>query len=423
MMTALLEKWPAVILAALFVAGSSTFAGGANGQRRSLNVSTRDDLVRLVDSAIAGTTILLKDGTYNVRRALVFRKPDVCIRSASGNRDKVILDGRKRAGRLRRKNCVNEVIAIRSSDITVADISICHARDHGIHIWPQQQGHIRNVVMHNIHVYDCGQQLIKVNSNGGKPLYWVDEGVLEESLIEFIDNSIMQAKGRYFYTGGLDIHGGRNWRVCRNTFRNIQRDDKLMEHAVHMWSRCRGTIVEQNRFIDCFRAVGFGMRREVTGFVRDYSDGKGNKPYFGHVGGVVRNNSIFNRMGIHLESGIELTNVIDVKVYHNTVVSHDKPFSSIEYRGPNTRVTIVNNIVSQRIRKRNDAKATLTNNIENVTADFFKDYKMGDLHLSSNASQAVDKGAPLADTGVKVDIDGDKRDARPDIGADERRRR
>lgn len=419
MMPDLLQKRVAAILVAFFLSFMSPVAEGADPHRRILKVSTRDDLADKVGSARPGTTILLKDGTYRLSRPLVFRKPDVWMRSESGNRDKVILDGKRGTGRLRRENCVNEIIAVKASDVTIADISICHARDHGIHISPQQKGNIRNVVMHNIHIYDCGQQLIKVNSNGGKPLYWADDGILENSLIEFIDNSIMHDMGRHFYTGGLDVHGGKNWQIRRNTFRNIQREGKMMEHAVHMWSRCRGTIVEQNRFIDCYRAVGFGMKRKASGLVRDYPDGKGHKPYFDHVEGVVRNNFIFNRKGVHLESGIELMNVIGVKVHHNTVVSYEKPFSSIEYRWPNTRVEMMNNIVSQKIMGRDGARATLKKNIENAAASLFKDYKTGDLHLSSRASQAVDKGTPLKDTGVKTDIDGDKRDTRPDIGADE----
>jgi len=415
------QKWIVTIRALFLLACMSTVVEGADSHTHILKVSTQDDLPRVIDSARSGTIILVKDGTYKLSRPLVFRKQGVQIRSESGNRDKVILDGNMKSGKLRRENCVPEIIAVRASNVSVADISICHARDHGIHISPQEKGNITNVIMRNIHIYDCGQQLIKVNSNGGKPLYWADESILEDSLIEFIDNSIMQDKGRYFYTGGLDVHGGRNWRIRRNTFRNIQREAKLMEHAVHMWSKCRGTVVEQNWFIDCYRAVGLGMKTKAKGLIRDYHDGKGSTPYFDHVEGVVRNNVVFNRKGIHLESGIELMNVIDVKVHHNTIVSHNKPFSSIEYRWPNTRVEISNNIVSHTIKRRNGAKATLIKNIENAAPSLFNDYKTGDLHLSSGASQAVGKGALLKDTGVKLDIDGDKRDARPDIGADERR--
>lgn len=404
----------------LFVLELSPVVGAVDQQRAVRNVSTRDDIAYLVETVKPGTTIFLEDGTYKLSRPVVLLHPDVWVRSKSGNRDKVILDGKMGGGILRREDCINEIISIRASNITVADVSICHASDHGIHVSPQHTGNISNMVMRNIHVYDCGEQLIKVNSNGGNPLYWADDGILEDSLIEFTDNSIMHDMGNHFYTGGLDVHGGRNWQIRRNIFRNIQREGRMMEHAVHMWSKCRGTIVEQNRFIDCLRAVGFGMKREASGLVRDYPDGKGTNPYFDHIEGVVRNNFIFNRKGVHLETGIELMNVIDVKVYHNTVVSHDKPFSSIEYRWPNTRVEIMNNIVSQNIMRRDGAEAKLEMNIENADADLFEDYATGDLHLSFSAARAVDKGAAQKFTGVVSDIDGNRRDAHPDIGADER---
>jgi hypothetical protein len=388
-----------------------------------ITVSPKQDLARIVSAAKPGATILLKDGTYKLGRPLVFHTPNVHMRSASGNRDKVILDGKKGTGKLRRDNCINEIVAIRASNVRIADLSIRHARDHGIHVSPQKKSNIKNVVMHNVHVYDCGQQLIKVNSNGGKPLYWTDDCVLEDSLIEFTDTSIMHDMGKHFYTGGIDVHGGKGWLIRRNTFRNIQREGKLMEHAVHMWSKCRGTVVEGNRFIDCYRAVGFGMKTKASGLIRNYPDGKGNTPYFDHIEGVIRNNIVFNRKGIHLESGIELMNVIDVKVYHNTIVSHDKPFSSIEFRWPDTRVEIVNNIVSHTIKPRNGAKAVLKNNIENAPASLFIDYKKGDLHLSSRAAKAINKGMRLKDPATVLDIDGNKRDTRPDIGADEWQRK
>ena len=155
-------------------------------------------------------------------------------------------------------------------------------------------------------------------------------------------------------------------------------------------------------------------------WVRAYPDGKGQRPYLDHLEGAIRNNVVFNRKGIHLESGIELWNVTDVKVCHNTVVSHDPPFSSIEYRYPNTRVEIANNIVSHRILAREGGKAMLKQNIQKAAVGLFKDLAAGDLHLTPEAFEAIDRGVPGKDTDVSVDIDGHLRDAHPDIGADER---
>ena len=51
------------------------------------------NLRSIVAAANTGDTIRLADGTYVLPQALVFRTPGVTIRSASGNRDSVILDG------------------------------------------------------------------------------------------------------------------------------------------------------------------------------------------------------------------------------------------------------------------------------------------------------------------------------------------
>ncbi len=363
-----------------------------------VNVSPEDDLADKVGSARPGTTLLLKNGTYRITSTLVFKEFDVWIRSESGVRGKVILDGLKPgapAKPLKRENCVGEIVAVRAPNVVVADLTVRYAANHAIHVFPIGSVNIGNVLIHNVHVYDCGQQLIKVNGYGKGQQAWADRGTVEDCLIEFKDNSIMQDQGKSFYTGGIDVHGGRRWWIRRNTFRNIQREAKMMEHAVHMWSRCRGTVVEGNTFIDCYRAIGFGMKVKGWGRNRTYTDKKGEEPYVDHLEGTIRNNFIFNRKGIRLESGIELMNVIDVDVYHNTVVSHDKSFSSIEYRWPNTRVKVFNNIVSHTIMERDGAKAELKANIENADPKLFASYSKGDLHLSANAKDAIDKGITL----------------------------
>ena len=52
--------------------------------------------------------------------------------------------------------------------------------------------------------------------------------------------------------------------------------------------------------------------------------------------------------------------------------------------------------------------------------DFSHEPQDDERSFSPKASQAIDQGVALQDAAAEVDIDGDKRDARPDIGADER---
>lgn len=383
----------------------------------TVEVSTASELAAAVRNAAPGTTVLAAAGTYKLDATLQFTRADVTLRSKTGKREDVILDGNQGGVPLDPAEFMNEIIAVSASGVVIADVTIRYARHHDIHAYAPASGGIARLLLRNLHVYDAGEQLIKVNSNGLTPPAWVDSSVLECSRIEFRDNSVMEAQGEGFYTGGLDLHGGRGWTVRGNLFRNIQREGKLMEHAVHMWSKSRGAVIEGNRFKDVVRAIGLGMKTAATTLERRYPDGKGDAPYFDFLEGVVRNNVIWNRAGVHLESGIELMNVLDVAVYHNTIVSADKPFTSIEYRWPNTRVELKNNLVSHNIMARDGAQATAGTNVVNAAPSLFRDGAAGDLHLSDEAASAIDKGEPLAAGLAPLDCDGKGRDGKPDIGA------
>lgn len=412
-----LSVFPVLLLAAQLSAEYACPApSGTAGS--VIEVSPTDNLGQLLYDAAPNTTFLLNDGIYKVVSNIQIRAEGTTARSKSGNRAAVVLDGNNGGQPLARDDFTPEILQIRASDVTLADLTIRYARDHGIHAMGGSEKNLTNIVLHNLHVYDCGQQLIKVNSNGNAAnSHWVDSSVLQCSLVEFIDNSVMQDMGTYFYTGGLDVHGGEGWIIRGNTFRNIQRNGKAMEHAVHMWNKCRGTLVENNRFENCFRAIGFGMKLEPGRLERHYPDSAGDSPYYDHIGGIIRNNVVYNQAGIHLETGVELMNVTGVEVYHNTVGSHDTPFNSMEYRWPNTTVTMKNNLLTHRLMRRDRAQATLEGNVTNADRSLFVDFSAGDLHLRSSALQAIDQGVPLPDPGV--DIDGQPRNSAPDIGADE----
>jgi hypothetical protein len=167
-------------------------------------------------------------------------------------------------------------------------------------------------------------------------------------------------------------------------------------------------------FIPGFLKARTGAHEVITTIMR-----RGDTPYLDYLEGVVRNNMVFNRAGIHLESGIEIMNVQDAGVYHNTVYSADPAFSSIEYRWPETRVVLKNNLVRQTLMRRDNAQATLEGNLENAPAALFANAGTGDLHLAAASSTAIDQGVRLPSGLADFDIDGGMRDGFPDIGADE----
>jgi len=106
-------------------------------------------------------------------------------------------------------------------------------------------------------------------------------------------------------------------------------------------------------------------------------------------------------------------------VYHNTVVQPASAFSSIDLRFANTDADVRNNVV-RNITQRDGAAGTNASNLQTTSTALFvaANATPPDLHLAAGASQAIDKGVPVAEAGK--DIDGAPHEnGAPDIGADE----
>jgi hypothetical protein len=222
------------------------------------------------------------------------------------------------------------------------------------------------------------------------------------------------------YTGGIDTHGGWDWRVRFNTFKGIYcTNGSLAEHAVHFWSASRGTLVERNTIIDCARGVGFGLVQ--SGSSRAYPDNPYPAlGYIGHIDGIIRNNVIHAGPAAarYFDTGIELAQAHGARVFHNTVVSRPS-FSSIDYRFANTSVTIQNNL-TYRITRRDGARGTVDHNLSSTPAGYFKNAAGVDYHLRPGAAGAIDRGLVVKEAGL--DMDGRPHDVGPpDYGAYEYR--
>jgi hypothetical protein len=373
-------------------------------------------LKSLINSSSVGTTILLHDGFYDMSSGgssqLTFWNPGVTMRSYSGNRGAVILDGDYVTG---------ELVSIYASDVTIADLTLRRAYYHPIHISGQQNSPISGVRIHNVRVVDPGEQAIKINPVGNG---WVDEGVIECSSIELTPAGRSQIRNNC-YTGGIDAHAARGWTVRRNRIEGFWCNSGLSEHGVHFWRASRDTLVEQNVIVDCARGVGFGLGPD--GGTRAYPDdpypGVSNK---GHIDGVIRNNFIaatdpslfLSQYGF--DTGVGLEQAAGARVLHNSVASSQSPASSsIEWRFGSTFADVANNLTTGRLLARNGAQATLQGNIPDALASWFEDLGSGDLHLTTAGAAAVDAGASLPAGWTGRDFDHQTRDTDPDVGADE----
>ena len=377
------------------------------------------ELRGIVLAATAGTTILLENGTYDLSGGdgssrLSFYTTNVTLRSLSGDRNGVILDG---------AYGTSEIISISASDVTIADLTVMRAYAHPIHISGQPGNPISGILIHNLRIVDPREQAIKVNPVGDG---YIDNSTIECCSIELtnVGRTNVNPDPGGCYTGGIDVHQARGWVVRRNRIEGFWCDSGLSEHGIHFWKCCRDTLVEENVIVDCARGIGFGLSE--TGSCRTYPDDPYPAAGFkGHIDGIIRNNFVAATDNDLLTSpdgfdtGIAVTQAYGAKIVHNSVASTTPPYTSIEWRFPNSVVEISNNVVTKNLLQRDGASATLDGNIDYAPLNWFSDITSGDLHLTANAASAVNAGSSLAAGLCEWDIDGRGRDSEPDVGADE----
>lgn len=368
----------------------------AGSVQAAVQVSSVTALVDAVNATAHGgdKTILVADGTYNLAGAyLRIATSGVTVRSASGQRGRVVLDGGYET---------TEIFQIVASNVTISDLTLRRAANHPIHVMGGASANTTGTMLNNLHIIDPGQQAIKVNAASG---HAANQGQLTHSLVELTDSGramVLSINGSC-YTGGFDAHAATGWVLRDNTIRGFWCAESLAEHGIHLWSGSTGTLVERNLILDCDRGIGFGL---------------GSSP---HYGGIIRNNFIVQSLG-HGQSdvGIGLESASGAQVYNNTIyLGHAYP-NAIEYRFPaSTNLRISNNLTNRGIISRDGGSASLAHNLATAQASWFVNPASGDLHLQGPFAGVVNAGVAVA--GLSDDFD---REVRPygggfDIGADE----
>jgi len=344
-------------------------------------VSDFNELVTAVTGAKPYDVVLMENGLYQLAGtwAVQVRTDDLTIRSLSGNRKAVVLNG------LGMFAMGHHGFWVDAHRVTIADITIQNVRNHCVQTDPD----VNDLKVANCILRDAGEQALK----GTAPS---ENGIVEGCLFDY-----SAGIGPRYYIGGVDCHGALNWIVRGNTFRDIvSPETALAEHAIHFWNDSAGTVVENNVIIDCDRGIGFGLGSST------------------HTGGLIFNNFVRTTRDV----GIGLESSSNTLVYNNTLYTENYT-NSIEYRFPGTAGgSIVNNLTNGQIRSRDGGTAYLSHNVSDADAHWFHDASAGDLHLAlapEVLDRVVDQGTALGE--VNTDIDGQARPqgAVHDLGADE----
>jgi hypothetical protein len=368
--------------------------------------SSASELKAAVEGEAAeGETIFIADGTYLVEPMAV-TVPGLTIRSESGRREAVTLDLDYTPNALDNGTIFN----VWASGITIAHLTLTHAYNHAVHVTGTDAGDTTDTVLYDLHVVDNREQQVKLNADSSGQRA-PRRGRLACSLLE------LTASGRAnvadyggwssCYTGGVDGHVAFEWVIENNVFRGIYCDGReidVAEHAVHFWSTSGENVIQNNVIIDCSRGIGLGMGDAIQ------------------PNSVVRNNLLFASPAFTgFDTGIELEGVSRVTVIHNTMAG---PMSiGVHQRRGSDTGQVANNILSGTSQAvMGDSGCDVSSNHTLTDTAIFASLDPDSPDFLRLAPQA---SAPVVDAGLDLraicpeDIDGDLRDAEPDLGADE----
>jgi hypothetical protein len=370
-----------------------------------IRVAAVEELFEAARRIRPGGTILLEDGHYMMPRYFELSTDRVTLRSASGDRDKVVLDGAEsRHG---------ELVGLRAcSGVTIADLTIQNIRYNGFKLNSDTGVHcvtIRNCVIHNI--WQRGVKGVRVPSDDPqvKPprdcsiehcLFFNDRPKRFED-----DPTDTPESFNGNYIGGIDVMYADGWTIRDNVFFGIRGRTGEARGAVFLWHDSADSVVERNVIVDCDTGICLGNSHR----------GPGTKIHCRRC--VVRNNFVTRCP----ENGILADYTEDCLIAHNTV--HD-PTSRlkrlIRLVHDNKGLAVVNNLLSgPPMRVETTSPVRFEGNVTRDVAEWFVDVAQGDLHVRGNLAAETGRVTSIAQ--VPEDFDREPRRPLTDVGADQER--
>lgn len=373
-----------------------------------VRVATIEEFKKALQTVEHGSTILLSDGIYRTDSLLLQDRERITIRSESGNREKVILDGEGMAVKGKR----HWALALHgTSDFTIADITMRNF-DYGVYIFGD--GNVQRPLIHNMKF-----QNIWVRGVKGTHARWVwdhwdeahrhspeqiekvlpHDGRIQYCL--FVNDRPKENTNDGFggdYISGIDMACVARWTISDNTFVDIRGHNGGGRGAIFVWMESREVIAERNVIVNCDRGISFG-------------NPSGEPPHM--TRGIVRNNFIV----AGARQAIEFHQTADCIACNNTVYGRDFAYErTVEFQTGNRSPRFINNLVHGRMYMQEGVEQQ--SNIVGDLTGWFVNPAIGDLHLDNKAADAAGKAVPLGE--VKEDMDRHSRKAKPTIGAAER---
>lgn len=327
----------------------------------------------------------------------------VTLRSASGNRNEVVIDGaQSRHG---------ELLGITGcSKVTIADITIQNARWNGFKINSNrnvQELTIRNCVIHNIWQRGVKGVMVpeekreEIRPRNCRVQYCLFYNDRPKQYADDDKDTAENFQGNYI--GGIDVMYATGWTISDNVFVGIQGRTGEGRGGIFVWVDARDVVIERNYIVDCDAGICLGNPHRGEGVTAHGTNC------------VIRNNFVTRAH----ENGIFAAYTRGCLIQHNTI--HDPQSAQerlIRVILDNEELVIANNLLSgPPLQNLSTPAARLAGNWTGEATSWFVDPEEGDLHLK----EAVESISGQADMAwpTERDIDGDERGERRDIGADE----
>jgi parallel beta-helix repeat protein len=376
---------------------------------RTVEVSNVPELVAACQKAEPYDTLVLAAGTYTITnrsRILITNCPGpIVVKGATGNPADVIIEGKGQDDA-----SVQMIFDLDNSPRwSFEGFTTRGTYYHGFKF----NGSSTDCTLRNISMRDHGESGVKGTSTPQATTH-PDRLLIEGCDIGFSPGG----GGTRSVVEGVDGVGVKRWVVRQNRFVNILRPDGGVAFAVFTKGNSSDTLIENNRFENCFIGASLGGGGTGKPFFRD------NDQIYEHRGGIIRNN-VFIRCQ---DAAIYINKGQNCKIYNNTLFECGL---TIQVRFSESSAWVRNNLLKPaqcsgdepavRIRE----GAILLANETNILAgesDFAvargSDTQI-DLHLRLG-SAAIDAGVNVG-TDVPGDMDGQARSrgGRCDIGADE----
>lgn len=367
--------------------------------------------------AAPGTTIVLEPGTYDRsgQPTLVVSADGVTVRSSTGDPDDVVLDGGDSG--------TSTILSVRAHDVLVAEFTVQASDDTLIDIGVDDDV-LQGDQIYRMVLRDAAGSKLDVGPGSAR---WTNDGVVACSTFEQTD-AFREGMASCAGVSALRISGGARWTV---------RDNLMEGHWCTTSSYAtlvadqgsRDTRVERNVLKNNFRGILFGGDLSDDGRPEPAGDtcGESEGATWGHVRGVIVNNVTWAddpRMvgaiatsDTDLDSMIGFWHVCAAIAVHNTSYVTLTTFNGIEWRYPDTTVTVANNLISTTLVSREGGIALgINNNVTGIGAAEFVDAPAGDFRLAPG-SIARDAGIVIPAIPVLEDFDRTQRTGQPDVGA------